>query len=125
MDDYKYEAIEPQPTKRLLPYKNPLDGLYWSEDGTTHVNGPEWANACVKVSELHCKDVDKLAPDIGRLLSCYGPSCPGGENGCNAKGCFGSREEFVRRVTGDIRGDAWIWVSKGILTEMFPAQEAH
>lgn len=35
-----------------------------------------------------------------------GPFCPGGDNGCNAMGCYGTRSRFIEMMGRD----TWLWV---------------
>lgn len=122
MSEPRYELIDPQPTGRLLPYTDPISGTTWGVKFGENINAPDWAYGCALLSELHERDVKLLYPESSSDWSCYGPGCPGGEQGCNAKGCYGEREAFRRLVTGDRHGDAWVWISKGILTDMFPVE---
>jgi len=103
----KWEYIDPQPESRLLPYSDPVDGVYWHcGDPDNRATAPSWAYRCVKPSELTAAEILKIDPGMDDLMLCSGPGCPGGPNGCNAMGCDGIREHFCSIV-----GDSWIWVS--------------
>lgn len=110
MSKSRYCEVDPQPNVRLLPYSDPLNGMFWAETGENpydnKYDSPEWAHRCVKPWELTAGDVEQLEPKFGNLLYCSGPACKRGPNGCNAMGCHGIREAFCAAI-----GDVWIWVS--------------
>lgn len=106
--------IEPQPRKRLLPYKDPLNGLFWAEAGENPYESQRWlsptgATTCIRTSELTDEECIQIDPTVDTLDYCTGPGCPGGENGCNAKGCDGVRTHFQQ-----LHGDAWYWVKREV-----------
>lgn len=56
---------------------------------------------------------DARAEGVERI-HCYGPDCPDGEDGCNARGCYGARERFHElwdSINGAGAWDAnpWVW----------------
>lgn len=110
MKNLNIHLVEPQPSKRLLPYRDGLRGLFWAETGegtrsSRNWYAPEWATACIHVSELTKTQCIALDSAVDTLDYCSGPACPTGPNGCNAKGCDGVREHFQKK-----HGDGWYWV---------------
>lgn len=110
-EQVKYIIIEPQPVARLLPYKDPVNGLFWAPAGEppydAMVNSPEWAHACAKPMELTSAQIESVHPELSDIWYCYGPGCATGPDGCNAMGCYGVRQRFSR-----ILFDKWIWIDE-------------
>lgn len=110
-------VIVPQPSRRLLPYKDPINGLFWAETNNhpydNPIKAPQWAHATMQAKEFTAKQIKRVFGNDAFDECCTGPGCLGGPEGCNAKGCYGVRSAFM-----DMFGvDTWLWVHERIVEE--------
>lgn len=114
------EVIQPQPTKRLLPYGDPIDGLYWHETGegleTQRWHSPN-GMTCVRFSEITGDIAGAINRDYGDgwFANCLGPSCSGGIRGCNALGCEGERDTLQKRL--GVTLETWVWLAQEFVVD--------
>ncbi len=84
------------------------------------IHMPRWASRILlEVTDVRVQRLQDISGSDARAegverIHCYGPDCPDGEDGCNARGCYGARERF-HELWDSINGagawgaNPWVW----------------
>jgi hypothetical protein len=94
---------------------------HWWSKKTPAIHMFRWASRItleitrVRVERLQDISGQDAIAEGAPWLACYGPGCPDGPDGCNARGCLGARD-WYRDLWESINGagswalNPWVWV---------------
>lgn len=117
------EAFAPCPVGRSRAVVYRADGDATASGGirwTPSIHMPRWASRItLEVTDVRVQRLQDISGSDARAegverIHCYGPDCPDGEDGCNARGCYGARERF-HELWDSINGagawgaNPWVW----------------